>query len=478
MGGITASVRICHLAEAHGLTVIGHAGMNYPYGQHLALAMPAIPMGERSEGVAPPGVPLEETVARAGHGPDQERPGPPHRRARLRPGDHPGVAGGAGGLMPLTFDLHLDLAMNAIQYNRDLRLSVAESRRSEAGIEGKSRGRNTVTFPEMRRGQVGLCVATVLARVHRGEGRPDGGAGVTGNRTHETAYAVAQGMLAYYRLLEQMGELRQIRTGAEVGAAAGAWEHLAHGRRRGGRGAVRQRRGSRRPGGPPIGYVLGTEGADCIVSPSQLGAWWEDGLRAVSLVHYGVSRYAHGTGTDGPLSADGRDLLAAMDEVGAILDLTHQSDTSFWESLERFRGPVFASHQNCRALVPGGRQMSDEQLKALFERDAVIGAALDNWMLYPGYVRRETPRELIHLSAFVDHIDHLCQLAGSARHAAIGSDLDGGYGTEQTPLELDTIADLQQVPQMLRQRGYSEEDVRAIMGGNAVRFFAAALPQS
>ena len=166
--------------------------------------------------------------------------------------------------------------------------------------------------------------------------------------------------------------------------------------------------------------MLGTEGADCIVSPSQLGAWWEDGLRAVSLVHYGVSKYAHGTGTDGPLSADGRDLLAAMDEVGAILDVTHQSDTSFWESLERFRGPVFASHQNCRALVPGGRQMSDEQLKALIERDAVIGAALDNWMLYPGYVRRETPRELIHLSAFVDHIDYLCQLAGSARHAAIG----------------------------------------------------------
>ncbi len=198
----------------------------------------------------------------------------------------------------------------------------------------------------------------------------------------------------------------------------------------------------------------------------------------MSLVHYGVSRYAHGTGTDGPLSADGRDLLAAMDEVGAILDVTHQSDTSFWESLERFRGPVFASHQNCRALVPGGRQMSDAQLKALIERDAVIGAALDNWMLYPGYVRRETPRELIHLSAFVDHIDYLCQLAGSARHAAIGSDLDGGYGTEQTPLELDTIADLQQVPEMLRRRGYPDEDVRAIMGGNAVRFFAGALPQS
>jgi membrane dipeptidase len=196
----------------------------------------------------------------------------------------------------------------------------------------------------------------------------------------------------------------------------------------------------------------------------------------VSLVHYGVSKYAHGTGTDGPLTPDGRDLLVAMDEVGAILDVTHQSDTSFWESLERFRGRVFASHQNCRAIVPGGRQMTDAQLKALVERDAVIGAALDNWMLYPGYVRSETPRELVHLRDFVDHVDHVCQVAGNARHAAIGSDLDGGYGTEQTPEELDSIADLQKVPELLRERGYGEDDVAAIMGGNAVRFFVEALP--
>lgn len=65
-GGITALVRICHLAEAHGMTVISHAGMNYPYGQHLSFAMPAIQWGERSEGVSPPGVPLEERVALPG----------------------------------------------------------------------------------------------------------------------------------------------------------------------------------------------------------------------------------------------------------------------------------------------------------------------------------------------------------------------------------------------------------------------------
>jgi membrane dipeptidase len=231
----------------------------------------------------------------------------------------------------LTFDLHLDLAMDAIQFNRDLLLSIENCRRSEAGIEGKGRGKNTVTFPEMRRGDVGLCVATVLARVHRGEGYG------TGFRTHEIAFAVAQGMLAYYRQLERQGVLRQVRTGPELRAAAETWRAAPEGRL-----------------AAPFGFVLGTEGADCIVEPAQLDLWWEDGLRAVSLVHYGVSKYAHGTGADGPLTHDGRDLLRAMDERGAILDITHQSDTSFWESLERFKGPVFASHQNCRALVPAG----------------------------------------------------------------------------------------------------------------------------
>jgi membrane dipeptidase len=213
-----------------------------------------------------------------------------------------------------------------------------------------------------------------------------------------------------------------------------------------------------------------------VVSPSQLPLWWEDGLRAVSLVHYGVSKYAHGTGADGPLTADGRALLDAMNEIGAVLDVTHQCDASFWESLERFKGPVLASHQNCRALVPGGRQMSDDQLRALIERDAIVGPALDNWMLYPGYVRGETPNTAVQLADYVEHIDHICQLAGNARHVAIGSDLDGGYGYEQTPHDLNTIADLQRVPDMLRERGYSPDDVADIMAGNAIRFFRGALP--
>jgi membrane dipeptidase len=356
--------------------------------------------------------------------------------------------------------------MNALQFNRDLLGTVAECRAAEADLSGKSRGHNTVTFPEMRRAGVGLCIATVLARVQR-PGAPGAG---TGFRSHEIAYGVAQGMLAYYRQLERNGVARLLRTGAELTAATSAWQTALD------RPAGTAFGDEAESAGPPFGFVLGTEGADCIVTPSQLPLWWEDGLRVVSLVHYGVSRYAHGTGAAGPLTPDGRDLLRAMDEIGAVLDVTHQCDESFWESLERFKGPVLASHQNCRALVPGERQMSDEQLRALIARGAVVGAALDNWMLYPGYVKGETPSSVVGLEQYVDHIDHVCQLAGNARHAAIGSDLDGGYGYEQTPRDLNTIADLRRVPELLQARGYVPSDIDAIMGGNVIRFLEQALP--
>jgi membrane dipeptidase len=125
-------------------------------------------------------------------------------------------------------------------------------------------------------------------------------------------------------------------------------------------------------------------------------------------------------------------------------------------------------------LVPGDRQFSDEQIRKLIERDAVIGAAFDNWMLYPGWVAGQTSSSVVSLETVIDHIDHVCQLAGNTRHAAIGSDLDGGFGREQSPGDLDTIADLQTIPPLLRKRGYTESDVEAIMHGNWLRVFRKA----
>jgi membrane dipeptidase len=97
-------------------------------------------------------------------------------------------------------------------------------------------------------------------------------------------------------------------------------------------------------------------------------------------------------------------------------------------------------------------------------------------MLYPGWKRGETQPEVVGLTAVADHIDHVCQIAGSVKHAAIGSDLDGGFGTEQTPHDLDTIADLQKLAEILSSRNYSDADIDLIFHGNWLRFFQESLP--
>ena len=360
--------------------------------------------------------------------------------------------------MPVLVDAHLDLAWNALSFNRDLTLDLAALRKTEADLTDEpSRGRSTVTLPELRRAQVAVCVATLLARSGLEPPlEPPFRHTDLDFASPSIAYATAQGQLAYYRLLEQQGHLRMLRTARDLDDHWAQW--------------IQQ------PETTPLGIILSMEGADPIVTPDQIDAWWEAGLRAVGLAHYGRSQYAYGTGVDGPLSDRGRDLLRHFERLGLILDVTHLSDTSMDEALDRFDGPVLASHHNSRTLVPGDRQLTDDQIRRLIARDAVIGTALDAWMLYPGWERGQTSPEVVGLDAAADHIDHVCQLAGTARHAALGSDLDGGFGAEQTPRDLDTIADLQTLAGLLSERGYTASDIDAIFHGNWLRFFRQTLP--
>jgi membrane dipeptidase len=353
----------------------------------------------------------------------------------------------------LLFDAHLDLAWNAIDWNRDLRLPVDEIRRREADVPGKGRGCNTVSFPELRRGKVGLFIATLLARLLRPGAMP----AIQRYSSMEAAYAAAYGQLAYYRALEQEGLLRWIKDWPALEAHVRAWQKPD-------------------TDGEPLGFILSIEGADPVLSPAQVEEWWQAGLRIIGPAHYGVSPYAHGTGTEGGLFPQGPELLREMERVGMILDVTHLSDQCFDEALDLYGGPVLASHHNCRALVPDQRQLTDEQIKRLVARGAVIGTALDAWMLHPGWVRGQTTPEGagVKLERMVDHIDRVCQLAGDARHAAVGTDLDGGFGREQSPMDLDTIADLQRLPDMLRRRGYDAAAIEGILYGNWVRFFREA----
>ncbi|HXW08035.1 MAG TPA: membrane dipeptidase [Vicinamibacterales bacterium] len=352
----------------------------------------------------------------------------------------------------LIVDAHLDLAMNALEWNRDLTRPTAEIRHRERDMTDKpDRGHGTVSFPEMRRGGVGLCVATQIARFVA-EGNP-----LPGWHSPEQAWATTQGQLAWYDAMEERGELTQIRDRAMLDAHVSRWE--------GGQ-----------PGHAPIGYVLSLEGADSIVTLRHLERAYRRGLRAVGPAHYGPGVYAQGTNAHGDLGAPGRELLREMERLGIVLDVTHLCDESLRDALDHFNGPVWASHSNCRALVPHGRQFSDDQLRELIRRDAVIGAAFDAWMLVPDWVRgTSTPGAAgLTLEAVADHIDHVCELAGTARHCMIGSDLDGAFGTEQCPSDVGTIADLAKLLERLAARGYSAEDIAGIAHGNFLRFLRSA----
>jgi membrane dipeptidase len=172
----------------------------------------------------------------------------------------------------------------------------------------------------------------------------------------------------------------------------------------------------------------------------------------------------------------GRELLREMQQLHMILDATHLCDDAFYDALEIYDGPVWASHHNCRSLVPHNRQLSDEMIRLLVQKGAVIGAAFDAWMLMPGWVRGQSdPAESgCTLETVADHIDHICQLTGNSLHAGIGTDLDGAFGTEQAPAGMDTIGGLPGLADVLRNRGYSENDIENITHKNFLSFLMSA----
>ncbi|TAL48013.1 MAG: peptidase M19 [Chitinophagaceae bacterium] len=350
-------------------------------------------------------------------------------------------------------DAHLDLAMNAMEWNRDLQQSIQQIRELEKEMTDKpDRSNGTVCLPELRKGNIGLVVATQIAR-YVAPGNP-----LPGWNSPEQAWAQTQGQLAWYKAMEEQGEMIQVKDLRSLNMHLAIWD------------------GDSANEYKPVGYILSLEGADSLVTIQHLERAYEYGLRAVGPAHYGPGRYANGTDATGEMGKDGLALLKKMEELNIILDATHLCDDAFWQAMDNFHGHVWASHNNCRSIVNHNRQFSDEQIKVLIERGAVIGAAFDAWMIVPGWERRKsTPKEMnCNMEKIIDHIDHICQLAGNALHVGIGSDLDGAFGKEQCPYDLETIADLQTIPLLLRKRGYSENDVENIMHKNWIAFLKNA----
>lgn len=365
----------------------------------------------------------------------------------------------------LIIDAHQDIAYNALEWGRDIRRSVYETRQREERYTGDpeahpTKGAGGIAMsglPELRRAGFAVVCATIFCEPCSSQHIPACSKQLTQSyRTAEEAYQVGQAQFAYYHELAREPGISLILNQADLQQHLQAWAASS-------------------PEDPqrPFGIIPLMEGADPIRTPEEAEQWYAQGLRIIGLAWQGT-RYSGGTRAPGPLPQLGRDLLRVMERIGIILDMSHSAEESFWQALESYSGPVMASHSNCRLYTPTDRHLSDEMIRALIEREAVIGMVPGNFFLNGEW--RRNHRFPVTLEQVVRHIDHICQLSGDALHVGLGSDIDGGFGRDETPQELDTALDFVKIADALRPAGYTEADILNIMGGNWQRFLSRALP--
>lgn len=343
----------------------------------------------------------------------------------------------------LIVDAHQDLAFNALVLGRDLRRSVRETRAHEPpqGIEGIA----TLGLPELLAGNVRIVFATLYVAPHTNPNRA--------NKTYQTpeqAELLAQEQLAYYALLAADPRISLITTRQDLQRILAAPE-------------------------PRLGLVILMEGADPIVKPQDAARWYENGVRLIGPA-WSQTRYSGGTGKPGPLTELGKQLMREMSAQKFILDTSHLAEESFHQALDLFEGAVIASHSNVRALVPTDRQLSDEMIQKIIQRDGVIGAVFFNQFLKHQWRQNGADKNAVTFATVIAHMKYICDMAGSTRHCGIGTDFDGGFGMQATPKEIDTAADLQKFGNALAEAGFSDDDVRGILGGNWLRMLERALP--
>ncbi len=366
--------------------------------------------------------------------------------------------------MPFLIDAHADLAYSMLTFGRDYRRSALGIRQSE---EGTSRplhnGHALLGWPDYQRGQVGLVIASLFVMPEK---YSDGTFETQVYRSQAEAYHLTRKQYdLYVRICDESPEkFKLVRNKQDMEEILRAW--------RGEPSNFPERT-------HPVGLILMMEGAEGIRGASELEEWWQLGLRILAPVWAGT-RFCGGSKVPGRFTKEGLGLLESLTDLGYTLDVAHMSEESVFQALDAFPGVVIASHANARALLkedPFGRHLTDRALRRLFERDGVVGVMPYNRSLLPGW-KDTDPRELVTLSMLIDHIDHICQVAGDARHVGIGSDFDGGFGWPAVPLEINTISDLQRIGLHLAERGYSQEDIEAIFHGNWLRKLEQGLPEA
>ena len=353
----------------------------------------------------------------------------------------------------IVVDAHEDIAYNALAFGRDYRRSALETRRLETGTDVPSRNGNaTVGLPEALLGRVALTFATLFVAPRSKHTAPWDSLSYD---DAQEAWELASKQMDYYeRLADEHEKINLVRNAADLDAVLATWDEDTD---------IRDHQ---------IGLVILMENADPIIEPKQFEEWYERGVRLVGPA-WRASRYCGGTGQPGPLTDLGHELLEIMAGFNAILDLSHMAEEAYLDAVERYEGQIIASHSNPRRFCESDRHLSDDMILRLAERDGVMGIVMTNAFLTNGWDKRQ--RLPFHIVP--DAIDYVCQLTGSAAHVGLGSDFDGGFGVESIPQGFDTISDLLSIATALRERGYVDDDISAIMYGNMLRKLRMTLPE-
>lgn len=358
----------------------------------------------------------------------------------------------------LVVDAHEDIAWNMLTFGRDYTQAAALTRTLEADSEAAAyNGHTLLGWPDWLRGRVALVFATLfVSPAHQRMGEWDRLCYHTPDEAHELMHHQLE---LYHRLTrEHPDKFILVKSRADLDALLAGWQGEPHERR--------------------VGFVLLMEGADGVRSPQELHLWYARGLRLLGPAWAGT-RYAGGTGEPGPLSAEGYLLLDEMARLNMVLDLSHLAEEATQQALHEYQGPVIASHSNPRGLLAGSlkadRYLSDETIRHLARRDGVVGIMPYNRFLQEGW-RPEQGREGVTLARVAQMIDYICQLTGSTAHVGIGSDFDGGFGLDKVPAGIESVADLHRIGEALLPHGYTQSEIRQILGGNWLRVLRAALP--
>ncbi len=350
----------------------------------------------------------------------------------------------------IIIDAHEDLAFNALVDGRDYLQSAYVTRAAEEGEPAlEDLGICMLGLPEWLQAQVAIIFAT-LTTIPRALARP----GELSYRNSEASHQQALAQLAIYRHWAATSpQVRLITHCAHLDETLATWECDGV--------------------SPQVGLVLLMENADSIRTPDEIGFWHEQGLRMVGPAWHS-NRFTGSAVDGGPLTTEGRELLAAMGRLGMALDLSHMSEEACLDALASYPGPIIASHANPQRMVPMSRLLSDRVIAGVAKRDGVVGVMPVNWALVTNW--RQRAREEITVDLVAEAIDIVCQIAGDTRHVGLGTDFDGGQGAECAPMGVETVADLPLIATALERRGYQLNDVAAILHGNWLRILRQALP--